>query len=177
KRTTGESARLARSRSRAISEPRDEIPRDPCGLLEDVRLASHPATSHQDDAVADHRVHDVYMGGVDPIAQVLPAGRGRRPARIAWPVEVFVLETGQWATRVPVRARSSMSDGSSQQPWAAITSFARNPMLSKYFAGRTPVSVTQSSTSRFVSERCVWISEPVLSASSRIWRRESFDTV
>src|SRR2546427_485537 len=96
---------------------------------------------------------------------------------IAWPVESFMFEMGQCATRVPVRASSSISDGSSQHPWAAMTSFARNPRPSRYFAGRAPVSVRQSSTSRLVSERWMWINEPVLSASSRIRRSESFETV
>src|SRR3989475_5894997 len=80
-RTMGDSARLARSRSRAISDPRDEIPCDPGGLLEDFRFSADPATSHQHDAVADHRIHDVSVGGIDPIADVVVAGRELRPAR------------------------------------------------------------------------------------------------
>src|SRR5881296_1658861 len=75
---------------------------------------------------------------------------------IAWPVESFMFEMGQCATRVPVRASSSISGGSSQHPWAAMTSLARNPRPSRYFAGRTPVCVTQSSTSRLVSERWMY---------------------
>src|SRR3989475_9505986 len=81
-RTMGDSARLARSRSRAISDPRDEIPCDPGGLLEDFRFSADPATSHQHDAVADHRIHDVSVGGMDPIADVVVAGGGLPPARV-----------------------------------------------------------------------------------------------
>src|SRR5205807_5240449 len=61
-----------------------------------------------------------------------------------------IFAIGQWATFAPVWARTSISAGSSQHPWAAITSFPRKPMLSRYFAGRRPVSTKQSSTSRFV---------------------------
>src|SRR2546426_1340111 len=50
------------------------------------------------------------------------------------PTESFMFEIGQWATLVPVCARRSISDGSSQHPWAAITSFARKPIESRYFA-------------------------------------------
>src|SRR5713101_9626935 len=82
KRTIGDSARLARSRSRAISDPRDEIPRDRPGLLEDLRFSADPPTPHQHGTVADHRVHDVPVGGIDPIADVVVARRELRPARI-----------------------------------------------------------------------------------------------
>ena len=88
-----------------------------------------------------------------------------------------MFDTGQWATFVPVCASNSISEGSSQHPWAAITSFERNPTESRNFAGRTPRSARQSSTSRFVSDRWMWIKEPFLSASSRIRRRESLETV
>src|SRR3989441_5163235 len=82
KRTIGDSARLARSRSRAISDPRDEIPRDRRGLLEDFRFSADPAAAHQHGAIADHRVHDIPMGGIDPIADVVVARGELRPARI-----------------------------------------------------------------------------------------------
>src|SRR5207245_9000640 len=81
-RTIGDSTRLARTRSRAISDPRHEIPCDPRGFLEDFRFASHPATPHQHDAIADRRVHDVPVGGVDPVADVIVSGRELRPPRI-----------------------------------------------------------------------------------------------
>jgi hypothetical protein len=96
---------------------------------------------------------------------------------IAAPVDSFMLEMGQWATRTPARARTLISEGSSQHPWAAITSSPRNPRLSRYAAGRIPVFATHSSTSRFVSERWMWIMDRFLSASSRIRRSESFETV
>src|SRR2546426_155847 len=82
KRTIGDSARLARRRSRAISDPRHEIPCDPRGFFEDFRFASHPATPHQHDAIADRRVHDVPVGGVDPVADIIMSGRELRPPRI-----------------------------------------------------------------------------------------------
>src|SRR5712664_2317794 len=82
KRTSGDSARLARSRSRAISDPRDEIPRDRRGLLEDFRFSADPAAAHQHGAIADHRGHDIPMGEIDPIADVVVARGKLRPARI-----------------------------------------------------------------------------------------------
>src|SRR5467141_3463676 len=82
KRTTGQSLRLARSRSRAISAPRREGFRRVRGFLEDLGLSLDAATSHQDDAVADHRVDDVTVGRVDPIAHIIEAGRQLGAARI-----------------------------------------------------------------------------------------------
>src|SRR5207247_6558256 len=81
-RTIGQSFRLARSRSRAISLPRHQVARDGPGLLDDLRLSLDPTAPHQHDTIADRRVDDVPMGGVHPIAQVGMAGREFRTSGV-----------------------------------------------------------------------------------------------
>ena len=71
-----------------------------------------------------------------PSPTFTPASRMARTG--AMPLPSRQLEQGQWATPVPVRAKSAISDASSFTQWARQTSSPTHPSPSAKSPGRRP---------------------------------------
>jgi hypothetical protein len=76
-----------------------------------------------------------------------------------------MFEQGQWATLVPVWARSWISRSSSQTQWATTVRLDRIPRLKNSSIGRCPNRFSDSWTSQIVSLEWVW--RPVSNSSAR----------
>ena len=77
-----------------------------------------------------------------------------------------MLDTGQWATPVPVWASSRSSWSLKWMPWAYHTSFPSQPQLSIYARGRMPTASRVKFSSSLVSHRWVCSRTPMDRAST-----------